>query len=201
MKMIGLGLVPPAGDLVSYLDALSESGTGRRRIWVCCAGGLPFERNVCNVPERAKSIFFRIKLCGCSARTNSWRQDGQRVHTGRTEPLNAQFARDFTKSFATLSQRYPVYAELDNLFRLAIVAAVLRREEFPQRTGWSLDDLLEDATVPVATGPRAEKRRVGRQLPGGGPTIFPGGGQRRCDVSFRRSVSRTASTRGRPQKR
>lgn len=61
---------------------------------------------------------------------------GQQVHTGQSRPLNEQFAEDFTKHFAELSVKYPVYAELQNIFDLALVAALIRAEGLADRVDW-----------------------------------------------------------------
>src|SRR5205823_4903087 len=58
---------------------------------------------------------------------------GQRVHTGNSDELNRQFARNFTAHFRELAAKYPVYAELENLADLSLVAAILRSEELPAK--------------------------------------------------------------------
>jgi hypothetical protein len=63
---------------------------------------------------------------------------GQRVHTGSSDELNAAFAKDFTEHFAELAAAYPVYAELQNVFDLALVAAVIKAEDLPARIGWEM---------------------------------------------------------------
>jgi hypothetical protein len=61
---------------------------------------------------------------------------GQQVHTGQSQPLNQQFAEDFTKHFAELAAKYPIYAELQNIFDLALVAALVRAEGLADRVDW-----------------------------------------------------------------
>ena len=52
--------------------------------------------------------------------------------------LNDQFARDFTAHFPELAAKYPVYAELQNIFDLALVGALVRTEKLPDRADWHL---------------------------------------------------------------
>jgi len=63
---------------------------------------------------------------------------GERVHTGQTDELNEQFAHAFTKNFPALATKYPIYADLQNVFDLALVAALIKAEEMPARTDWHL---------------------------------------------------------------
>ena len=56
---------------------------------------------------------------------------GERIHTGESDLLNAEFAHSFTKHFDALAAKYPVYAELRNVFELAMLCAILRSEDLP----------------------------------------------------------------------
>ena len=61
---------------------------------------------------------------------------GQRVHTGQSDPLNRQFAESFTAHFAELAKKYPVYGELRNMFDLAMAVALIQSEGLAERVGW-----------------------------------------------------------------
>jgi hypothetical protein len=78
--------------------------------------------------------------------------EGQRVHTGQSEPLNRQFARSFTDHFEELCQKYPVYAELRNLCDLALVAALLREEDLAGAVGWHMTCFGSDGGYQVELG-------------------------------------------------
>ena len=47
-------------------------------------------------------------------------EQGGRVHTGNSDELTSEFAHNFTEHFALLAEKYPVYAELRNVFDLAL---------------------------------------------------------------------------------
>jgi hypothetical protein len=64
--------------------------------------------------------------------------EGKRVHTGESEDWNREFARNFTQHFAELCREYPIYAELRNLFDLALAAAVVREEDLAGKVGWHI---------------------------------------------------------------
>ncbi len=61
---------------------------------------------------------------------------GQRVSTGVADARNQQFSDNFTKHFAEIAQKYPIYADLRNVFDLAVVSAVLKNEGVCERIGW-----------------------------------------------------------------
>jgi hypothetical protein len=63
-------------------------------------------------------------------------QQGQRVHTGQSDPLNRQFAESFTAHFDELAKKYPVYGELRNIFDLAMVAAIIQKDGLADRVQW-----------------------------------------------------------------
>jgi hypothetical protein len=71
---------------------------------------------------------------------------GQRVHTNQSDDLNRKFAESFTAEFAAISEKYPLYGELQNVFDLALVLALIDRENLLERSGWQ-PSLFEDANT------------------------------------------------------
>src|SRR5262249_39676628 len=63
---------------------------------------------------------------------------GKHLPTGVSEPVNRQFAENFTRHYAELAERDPVFADLRNIFDLALVAALCRRERLHERADWEL---------------------------------------------------------------
>ena len=78
---------------------------------------------------------------------------GQRVHTGKSEPLNQQFAQSFTEHFAALAAKYPVYADLENIFDLALVGALIKSQDLADRAGWHLTCFGDSSAYPVGLRP------------------------------------------------
>ncbi|MGC4005604.1 MAG: hypothetical protein QM811_21800 [Pirellulales bacterium] len=81
--------------------------------------------------------------------------DGERKHTGAASDPNRAFTESFTKEFAALAQKYPIYAELRNLFDLALVGAILTAHDVPERSGWRMTHFA----VGGEYRPRATSRR------------------------------------------
>lgn len=65
-------------------------------------------------------------------------QKGQRVHTGKSEGPAAEFAQGFTKHFGAMAKRYPIYAQLKNVFDLAMVANLIRMQELDKSCKWNM---------------------------------------------------------------
>jgi hypothetical protein len=63
---------------------------------------------------------------------------GQHLPTGVSEPVNVQFAQNFTRHYNELAQRDPVFADLRNIFDMALVAALCRQENLHEKSEWDL---------------------------------------------------------------
>lgn len=91
---------------------------------------------------------------------------GERVHTGQSEPLNQEFALSFTKNFAALAAKYPIYAELQNLFDLALVAALVEAERLDDQAQWRLTCFGDPAEyqAPVGVAPKTVETVINHRV-------------------------------------
>lgn len=99
------------------------------------------------------------EICGSSVQVLSEDQfvqkDGSRIHSGKASPVNQAFAKNFTEHYDELAKRDLVFAELQNVFDLGMVAALLQTEHLTQKSKWNagcfgLEGNYETAKVPVA---------------------------------------------------
>jgi hypothetical protein len=138
MKLVGLGLEEGVLGVPSYLSTVTLAKDGSvppldvLRWW--------FTLNYDAVQSTAGHDAFEIHGQGVKVLSENelLTATGQQVHTGRSNLLNDQFARNFTEHFPALAAKYPVYAELQNIFDLALVGALLRSEKLAERSGWHL---------------------------------------------------------------
>lgn len=65
-------------------------------------------------------------------------QKGERVHTGKSEGPAAEFASSFTRHFNKMAARYPIYAQMKNVFDLAMVTNLIRAKGLDARCGWKI---------------------------------------------------------------
>ena len=152
MKLIGMGLEDGVDSVKSYLDSVRlENGSvppmSVLRWWFA----LDYDT------IRSSAELDAFELVGQGVRVlseNEWlAAQGQRVHTGQSEPLNRQFAEAFTKHFAELATKYPVYAELRNVFDLAMAVAIIEKEGLAKRAGWQPELFTDGERLRLPAGP------------------------------------------------
>lgn len=152
MKLVGIGLEEGTADVPSYLDMLkSAAAKGAQpldvlRWW--------FTVNYDALATNADRTVFELRGQGVKVLSENelLTATGQQVHTGKSNPLNAEFAHRFTKHFEALAKKYPVYADLQNIFDLALMASLLRAEGLADRIGWHMLTLADANQFAVGRG-------------------------------------------------
>jgi hypothetical protein len=154
MKLIGMGLADGVDGVESYLASIRLAGgeapppMSVLRWWFT----LSYDAIRSSPHEDA------FELVGQAVRVLSenelLEEQGQRVHTGQSEPLNRQFAEQFTAHFADLAAKYPVYSELRNIFDLAMAVALIKTHGLAEQLAWdaalvSAGDRLRLPQAPV----------------------------------------------------
>ena len=160
MKLVGMGLEEGTLGVTSYLDSI-EVAKGQApppmsvlRWW--------FTLNYQALKATPDRDGFEIRGPGVQVLSENefLTQRGDRVHTGKSDELTAKFAGSFTKHFETLAAKYPVYADMRNIFDLALVAALLEKPR-PARPGRLAPDALRTGRrISRRTGHRASSCRI-----------------------------------------
>lgn len=153
MKLVGMGLEEGVPGVVGYLDLIkippgqAAPPMGVLRWW--------FTLNYDALLAARDRQAFALRGQGVRVQSENERltAEGKRVHTGQSEEWNRQFARSFTEHFGELCRRYPVYAELRNLFDLALAAALIREEDLAGKVGWHLTCFGDPNGYPVPLAP------------------------------------------------
>ena len=156
MKLIGMGLEEGVLGVESYLDSIVvEKGAAPPpmdvlRWW--------FTLNYSAVETTNQRTAFVINGQGVKVLSENelLTEMGERVHTGKSNELNAKFALAFTDHFAELAAKYPVYGELRNVFDLALVAGLLRSENLPDQADWHMTYFNDPDGYPVQLGSAPE---------------------------------------------
>jgi hypothetical protein len=88
------------------------------------------------------------------------------------------FSEGFTRKYAELAQRVPVYAQLRNAVDLRVAAAFLRQQGYAQRAGWKMAVFGNEAVMPVRThsAPRQALAAVNAAWRGSRFVAVAGGG-------------------------
>ncbi|MCA9154480.1 MAG: DUF1598 domain-containing protein [Pirellulaceae bacterium] len=151
MKLVGMGLENGTLGVASYLDMLIDAGKtpsdmSMLRWW--------FTLNQASLTTTQQRDAY--SLSGSVVRVLSENELldnlGQRTHTGKSDEFASRFARGFTAEFEKLAAKYPVYAELRNVFELSLIAALLRVEDLPGSVDWQMTHLLDESRCPVSLG-------------------------------------------------
>ena len=87
----------------------------------------------------------------CLSENQYLTEKGERVGTGKADATNRAFAENFTKHYAELARRDVAFADLQNVFDLALVAALLKNEGAVARVGWDQGSFASNGMYQPAT--------------------------------------------------
>jgi hypothetical protein len=133
MKLVGMGLEDGVLGVTSYLDSIPQGKAAPMSVlrwW--------FTMNYEALQATPSRDAFELRGQGVKVLSENemLNERGERIHTGQSDELNSQFAQSFTKHFEALAVKYPIYAELRNVFDLALAAGLIVAEDLPGQVGW-----------------------------------------------------------------
>lgn len=171
MKRLAMNFEPaPIDGLPSYLELLQTSpGPAPRsaapRFWLAV--------NYDPLLKDESGLAWQLRGSGVQALTEEGRLTaGGAVlnHRGKEDPLAKKWTDALTAKYEALAAAAPVFGELRNCMDLAVVAALLTKENLPGQAGCDLAVLLDDQKVQVAEyhvpktlASRASLTRKGRE--------------------------------------
>ena len=169
MKLVGMGLAEGVPGVKSYLATVRVGPDGQPpamsvlRWWFAMPASTvdaSAERDAFAMSERCVQVLSENEMLAAR---------GQRVHTGQSEELNKQFAASFTKEFASLADKYPVYGELERVFELALALALIEREGLAEKVRWSPTLLLDEnrLRLPKIPSPKTVETVINHRVIGG----------------------------------
>ncbi len=199
MKLVGMGLAEGVPGVKSYLASVRLGAGGQPpamsvlRWWFAMPDSTieaTADRNAFAMAERCVQVLSENEMLAAQ---------GQRVHTGQSEDLNKQFAASFTKEFAALADKYPVYGELERVFELALALALVEREGLAEKVGWTPTLLLDEKRLrlPKIPSPKTVETVINHRVIGGRHVIAGISGGVRIDGATSLNVtSATADAAG-----
>ncbi|GAB4154061.1 MAG: hypothetical protein Tsb009_30580 [Planctomycetaceae bacterium] len=137
MKLIGIDKLDGGPEIPSYFDLLGKqpqkqaSSLDAMRWWLTMkydSVSHSKDRNVFQI--QGSSVL-------CKGMNEEISPDGRRIQTGKADPSNLMFARAFTDAYQNLAKRDLVFADLQNVFDLSLVAALIRHEGIDRRLNWT----------------------------------------------------------------
>ncbi len=147
MKRISMGLeTPGVKGLRSHLAMLRPGGNSVQRWWF-----VPLYEGLYRSPDRLAFEFVgqRVQLLSQEELTNA---AGQRAAATTTRITTQAFAKQFTERYADLAEQSPVFAELQNLFDLCLLSALMDREQLAERVGWTMAVFRDAERLPHRAG-------------------------------------------------
>lgn len=154
MKEIGVGRRDGVDGMKSYFDLMTRSeqrGSGKMNAlrWWMAVG-----YDAIQVSNDAKVFEFSGDAIQCLSEDQVVEADGSRTGKPQNSRANEKFAELFTKLLPELAKQDVVFADLENVFDLAIVSSLIQRQGLAQRVGFDADafvteGLLRPASVDV----------------------------------------------------
>jgi hypothetical protein len=138
MKLIGVGKLEGGSDIPSYFELIAKQtqSTGSLdalRWWL----SLKCEQIIQNPDHTAFEI--RGSNVLCQSENQFVNNQGEHLPTGKAEETNRQFAANFTAHYDQLAQKDVVFADLQNVFDLAYVAALIYQNQEAGTLDWNAD--------------------------------------------------------------
>lgn len=143
MKLIGVGKVDGGENIPDYFSLLTReeqqsSKLDALRWWLAM--------NYEAVLQNNNHTAFEIKgdSVQCLSENQLLSADGQRIETGEAAPTNERFAARFSDHYSELAQRDHVFADLRNIFDLALVAAMIQHQGLADQAQFDLGCLATE---------------------------------------------------------
>ncbi len=151
MKMIGIGKLKGVEGIESFFDLLPKvAGAAPKKMdalrwWLT----MKYDSILHNTDRTAFELTGSSVLC--MSENQLVTAQGQRVATGQAEPVNRAFAANFTKHYERLAERDLVFADLQNVFDLALVAAIIWDERLDDQAQWNRGSFATTGDYATAT--------------------------------------------------
>ncbi|MEO2035736.1 MAG: DUF1598 domain-containing protein [Planctomycetaceae bacterium] len=182
MKQIGIGEVQGAPGMKSYFDLLTRSeqrgsgGIDALRWWM----GVGYE--AIRMSASGDSFEFSGESVRCLSEDQIVNPDGTRQATGQARGANARFAQLFTKHFSELASEDSIFADLQNVFDLAMVSALVNSQGITQLA--RLDsDAFDAVTVESVDVPTELMTTVAHRVFAGRHVVVQVAGGVRADMA------------------
>lgn len=179
MKRLAMDFEPAAVDgMPSFMDMASSRRSGLKNMlprWWLAPNYEPIRRD-------EDGLAWELRGQGVKCMTEQQvLADGKVERTGGADPTAQKWADTFTEKFAELAREDSAFGELRNVMDLAVVAALVAKEQLLERSGLEIPRLRRDVRIEEYFAPRqvpsqASFVRAGRNWlisVSGGVQIFP----------------------------
>lgn len=152
MKRIAMNFEPaPVDDLPSFLHLMPARRVSENMLprWWLAPDYDPIHKS----PD---GLAWEIRGQGvqCMTESDYFAEDGTKTHSGRGSTAARQWADKMTERYDELASKDSAFGHLRNLMDLAIVGALIEKEQLLQRTSLSLPRLLEEEMLQQFNAPQ-----------------------------------------------
>jgi hypothetical protein len=157
MKRLGMNFEPaPVAGLPSYIQMLRPGSRGMQSMtprWWLVPNYAPLTTD-----DQGLAFELRGAKVKCLTEETFFSRTGSKAQTGKVSPVAQQWADNMTARYDELSLKEPIFGQLRNCMDLAIVAALIFKENLPAAAGLDLALLLDSEQL------AAEEMLVPRQV-------------------------------------
>jgi hypothetical protein len=153
MKRLAMNFEPaPVDGMPSYLDM--AKGSRNRNVNLLPRWWLATNYDALLRDEAGLAWEIRGQGVKCLTEQDMVTSSGQIEHTGKTEPAAKQWADAFTERFEELAREDSTFGQLRNVMDLAVVAALINKENLAEQVGLQLPRLITEEVVSSLNAPR-----------------------------------------------
>jgi hypothetical protein len=138
MKLIGIDKLNAGRSIPSYFDLLTALQPQDVQTMDALRWWLTMKYDA--VSHSSDRTVFEIQGSSvlCQSENEFLTTEGKHVSSGKSEPANRAFAANFTANYDKLATRDPVFADMQNIFDLALVSALIEHEKLTDKAAWDL---------------------------------------------------------------
>ncbi len=150
MKRISMGLeAAPVAGLPGFMDLMKATGRGMSnmlpRWWL--------EPNYQSLVRDEEGLSWEIRggSVKAAAEVDFFDAQGKQHPSGKADPASQRWAEIMTKRYADLALAEPVFGQLRNCMDVAVVAALVAKENLLAKAGAKLPQLIQSDGAPTVT--------------------------------------------------
>lgn len=136
MKLIGIDKLQEA-QIPSYFDLLTNEDKQGPQSLDALRWWLTMNYDSVLLSNDENSFEFRGSSVKCLSENELITKEGKRISTGKANATNKLFAETFTSKYEELASVDPVFADLQNVFDLSLVAALIKEYKLDGKANWS----------------------------------------------------------------
>ena len=146
MKLIGIGLEQPPVRIPTWIDLAGAGAVAANALqrWYFVP-----DYDCVKIAEDDLAIELvgqGVKLCGADEVV---RADGSRLSATRADKPSKTFTEAFTRDYAKIAAKSPVYAQLRTMIDLVVAAAYLQEHDGYGKAGWAAETLRDEQAYPT----------------------------------------------------